>query len=293
MSNEKNWFLLINGESDGPHSEADIVARIRSGELGPQTQAYGPGADSWRPLAEIPHLAAAAGGGPPPAAPARPAQPTMAPILAPAVAHQAEASGSTGSTVQLRRDKASEYTRLNFLLRLLGVYYVLYVAHFFLWVGYCYAACVVWVLDMILAIIGGEHHAGLVAFEQRFLRFNVRMTASAMGLTEEIPHIDMNVRGEGFPVDLELQPEMAISRGAVILRLSGIICVMLIPHLLALGILGLAGSLAFVVGFFAVLFTGAWPDAIWNFLVGLIRWQLRVTEYVFGLSTVYPAFGLK
>ncbi len=286
MSGEKTWYLLINGANDGPHAEEEIIRRIQAGEVGPQTQAYGPGSDSWRTLAEIPHFAQASGQGP--AAPPQPPPITAGSaglVHAPAVSHS--------STLQLRLDKASEYSRVNFLLRLFGVYYILYLAHFFLWVGYSYAACVIFVLDMILAIITGRHHAGLVAYLQRFLRFNVRMMASAMGLTEEIPHIDINARRDDFPVDVTLDPDMEISRGAVILRLSGVIGILLIPHLLALGILGLAFYLAFFVGFLAVLFTGTWPDAIWNFLVGFIRWQLRVVEYVYGLSPDYPSFGLK
>jgi hypothetical protein len=298
MSGEKNWFLLIDGANDGPHSVEDIVRRIQNREVGPQTQAYGPGSESWLPLSEIPQFLRAST---PRAAPAAPpgVVHAMAPITgrggpeAASAVDEIAVSAPQGSTVKLRFDKALKYSRVNFLLRLLGVYYILYAAHFFLWSGYSFAASVIYMLDMILAIIGGRHHPGLVRYLQRFMRFSVRMSASAMGLTEEIPHIDINAERADFPVDVTTDPKMEIGRGDVILRLSGIIFVMLLPHIIALYFLSIGGAVLFVVGFFAVLFTGSWPDVIWNYLVGVVRWQLRVAEYIYGWSTTYPSFGLK
>lgn len=203
-----------------------------------------------------------------------------------------EGAEVAGSTLQLTVRPASEYSRLNFVLRLLGFYYMLYVAHAAMWTGYRIAAAVASSLNLILALITGRHHRGLVNYLQRFLRFEARMGMSVMGLTEEIPHIDVNLRRPDFPVDVTTQPGMEIGAGAVIVRLSGIVGILLIPHFLALGLLGIGAFFAFIAGFFAVIFTGAWPDGIFNFLVGILRWNLRVVEYVFGLSTQYPPFGL-
>jgi hypothetical protein len=300
MSGEKNWYLLVNGENDGPHSVEDIIRLIQNREVGPQTQAYGPEADGWRPLSEIPVFVQASA---PRSAPAAP--PGIAGAVAPItgvggpVAVQAASAAlasdepKRASTLHLRFDRASEYSKVNFVLRLFGVYYVLYAAHFFLWAGYSFAASVIFGLDMILAIIGGKHHPGLVKYLQRFMNFSVQMSASAMGMTEEIPHIDINSGRDDFPVSVEVTPQMDIGRGDVILRLSGIIFILLFPHLIALYLLSIGAGLAFVIGFFAVIFTGSWPEVIWNFLVGVIRWQLRVGEYMYGFSTTYPSFGLK
>ncbi len=196
------------------------------------------------------------------------------------------------TTLQFSAQQAGEYSRVNFLLRLFGFYYMLYMAHLAMWTGYRFAAAVASTLNLILALITGTHHRGLVNYLQRFLRFEARMGMSVMGLTEEIPHIDVNARRPNFPVDVRTEPGMEIGAGAVILRLSGIIGIMLFPHMLALGLLGFGAFFAFIAGFFAVIFTGNWPGGIFNFLVGLMRWNLRVLEYFFGLSTKYPPFGL-
>lgn len=50
--------------------------------------------------------------------------------------------------------------------------------------------------------------------------------------------------------------------------------------------------MGWVVGSFAVLFTGRWPEVLRTFVVGVMRWFTRVEAYV-GLPTdAYPPFRL-
>jgi hypothetical protein len=67
-----------------------------------------------------------------------------------------------------------------------------------------------------------------------------------------------------------------------------------IPHYIVLAFLTLGALLAVVFAWFAVLFTGRFPRAIFNYLVGVGRWSNRVTAYAFILVTdEYPPFSLK
>ena len=48
-----------------------------------------------------------------------------------------------------------------------------------------------------------------------------------------------------------------------------------------------------IVAWFAILFTGNYPPALFNFVVGVGRWGLRVNAYAFLLITDrYPPFSL-
>ena len=66
-----------------------------------------------------------------------------------------------------------------------------------------------------------------------------------------------------------------------------------IPHYIALFVLGIAAFFAVLIAWFAILFTGHYPRALFDFVVGVGRWGMRVYAYAFLLVTDrYPPFSL-
>jgi hypothetical protein len=66
-----------------------------------------------------------------------------------------------------------------------------------------------------------------------------------------------------------------------------------IPHYLILIALFICAFVVTVVAWFAILFTGRYPRGLFDFVVGVGRWQNRVWAYAFILSTDrYPPFRL-
>jgi hypothetical protein len=66
-----------------------------------------------------------------------------------------------------------------------------------------------------------------------------------------------------------------------------------IPHYFVLFFLMLAAALATVIAWFAILFTGRYPKGLFDFVVGVGRWSVRVNAYAFLLTTdEYPPFRL-
>ena len=65
-----------------------------------------------------------------------------------------------------------------------------------------------------------------------------------------------------------------------------------IPQYVVLAALCLAACVEIVVGFFAVLVTGEYPEGIRDFLVNAYRYALRVEAYVGFLTDRYPPFSL-
>jgi len=66
-----------------------------------------------------------------------------------------------------------------------------------------------------------------------------------------------------------------------------------IPHVFILWLLYIAVFLCTIISWFAILFTGNYPRGIFDFVVGVMRWSLRVTIYAFLLTTdQYPPFSL-
>ena len=67
-----------------------------------------------------------------------------------------------------------------------------------------------------------------------------------------------------------------------------------LPHYIVLVFLGLLAVLAAVAAWFFILLTGSYPRALFDFVVGVGRWVLRVGAYGFLLVTDrYPPFSLR
>jgi hypothetical protein len=66
-----------------------------------------------------------------------------------------------------------------------------------------------------------------------------------------------------------------------------------IPHYIVLLVLIIGAFFAVIFAWFAILFTGRYPRGLFDYVVGVARWGLRVQAYAFLLVTDrYPPFSL-
>jgi hypothetical protein len=66
-----------------------------------------------------------------------------------------------------------------------------------------------------------------------------------------------------------------------------------IPHYIVLAFLAIAAIVCVIVAWFAILFTGRYPRGLFDFVVGVYRWSIRVATYAMLLTTDrYPPFSL-
>jgi hypothetical protein len=65
-----------------------------------------------------------------------------------------------------------------------------------------------------------------------------------------------------------------------------------IPHYIVLCFLCIAACFCVIIAWLAILFTGRYPRTLFDFLVGVFRWWLRVAAYAILLTTDrYPPFS--
>jgi hypothetical protein len=90
-----------------------------------------------------------------------------------------------------------------------------------------------------------------------------------------------------FPVQLDVGYQEEYSRWMPLVK-----WLLAIPHWFALVFLAIGAFLAVIGAFFAVLFTGRYPEGIFKFVVGVVRWTMRVMAYTLLLVDPYPPFSL-
>ena len=118
------------------------------------------------------------------------------------------------------------------------------------------------------------------------IKFGTRVTTYVGLLTDVYPSTD-----EEQAVHLEIPyPDVPkdLSRGLPLVKWF-----LAIPHYFILIFLGIAAIVCVVIAWFAILFTGRYPRGLFDFVVGVCRWSLRVAAYAFLLTTDrYPLFSL-
>jgi hypothetical protein len=123
-------------------------------------------------------------------------------------------------------------------------------------------------------------------FQQELARLQTRVGAYGALLTDVYPSTT-----DEQAVHLELDypnVETDLNRWLPLVK-----WLLAIPHYIVLFVLGVLAFFAVVVAWFAILFTRRYPRALFDFVVGVTRWGLRVRAYMSLLLTdAYPPFSV-
>jgi hypothetical protein len=89
-----------------------------------------------------------------------------------------------------------------------------------------------------------------------------------------------------YPVRLDIDYPDSLSRLLIFVK-----WLLAIPHYFVLFFLGIGAYFVLIISWFAVIITGSYPEGMFNYMVGVIRWNTRVQAYVFLMTDVYPPFS--
>jgi hypothetical protein len=148
-------------------------------------------------------------------------------------------------------------------------------------------------------IVGGLFAATLlmILFRQRYprwwfdfarelTRFEARIGAYLALLTDQYPS---TVDEQAVHLEIDYpDAERDLNRWLPLVK-----WLLAIPHYIVLFFLALGALIVVIIAWFAILFTGRYPRALFDYVVGVGRWSLRVQAYAFLLVTDrYPPFSL-
>lgn len=123
-------------------------------------------------------------------------------------------------------------------------------------------------------------------FTRELTRFSLRVGAYLLLLTDHYPS---TTDEQSIHLDLDYPDvERDLSRWLPLVKWF-----LAIPHYIVLIVLWTCAIVVVVIAWFSILFTGRYPKGMFDFVVGVNRWTLRVEAYAFLLLTDrYPPFSL-
>ena len=172
------------------------------------------------------------------------------------------------------------------------VNWVLYIPHAVILYALQILSRLAFLVYWVMFLFTGKLHPGLYGVMAMYERYNARAGGFLVGYSELYPPFDFGTgpvdNGAYQPVRLSLPtlPETAPSRGAALNFLKAI------PHYIVLMVFIIGAFFVALAGWFAVLFTAAWPKGMRDYLVRVSNYQYRIWTYVVMVDNEYPKFGL-
>jgi Domain of unknown function (DUF4389) len=171
------------------------------------------------------------------------------------------------------------------------VNWVLYIPHAIILNALQILSQAVFFIYWLMLIFTGKLQPGLYGVMAMYERYNTRANAFLVGWSQTYPPFEFTTD----PADNNTYPAVRLNLPPVpesVPRSAALNVLKAIPHYIVLLIFFIGAAAVALIGWFAVLFTGAWPKGMRDFLVRVSNYQYRVWTYVTMVENDYPKFGL-
>ena len=128
-----------------------------------------------------------------------------------------------------------------------------------------------------------SYHSGLMRWSWR-VNFYGGWYGGEASSADQYPPFSFQSR-EDYPADLVIEYPESSSRLTGLFRWP-----MAIPHWIVVSLLGTIRSILVLFALLALLFTGRYPESLFEIIMGLNRWSYRVGAYSMLLVNDYPPF---
>jgi len=123
-------------------------------------------------------------------------------------------------------------------------------------------------------------------FARELTRFETRVGAYLVLLTDQYPS---TVEEQSVHLEIDY-PDVETDLNRLMPLFKWLLA---IPHYIVLAFLAVGAIFAVIFAWFAIMLTGQYPRGLFDYVVGVSRWGLRVAAYSFLLVTdQYPPFSL-
>jgi hypothetical protein len=190
--------------------------------------------------------------------------------------------------MKLKVRHQESYSRLELLLRsFFGIFYIA-LPHFFLLFFASIWGAILGFIAFWVVLFTGKYPKSMFDFQVGLIRWNLRLSARLNNVSDGYP--SFGISGTDDYTELEVEYPESISRGLVLVRAFFGIFYVYLPHYFILIFRGIFVGLLTFLAWWIVLITGSYPASFHNWVVGQIRWGVRINLYMSYLTDKYPAF---
>jgi hypothetical protein len=190
--------------------------------------------------------------------------------------------------------------------------------HLIIMIVFAGVQSLLFLVGQVIVAVKGRWPAELHGFMVGMLRWETRVWAFGLSLTDQYPPFSLDAEPY-YPADISVERPAKSSRGYAILNLlvmaataalgiafatrhdlgsawssitgaASARMIALIPHLFVFYFVGLVAFAVWFAAQWAILFTGALPQNMHGWVTGLLRWGTRISAYFYGLVDDYPRF---
>ena len=139
------------------------------------------------------------------------------------------------------------------------------------------------VASWLAIIVRGRIPRWLFSFLVALYRWEYRALSYVLLLADDYPPFEGD-----YPINFDIRyPERLIRWKVLIWKL-----ITSIPHFIILSFLWIGALLVTILAWFFILFAGRYPQGLFDYVAGVIRWSTRVNAYFLSLTDEYPPFNL-
>jgi hypothetical protein len=181
--------------------------------------------------------------------------------------------------IRLDIDEPGERNRLSVFFRWLLVI-PHWIALTFVGIAGFFAIVVAW----FATLFTGRWPHGLFEFELGIMRWSARVSAYMLLLTDRYPPFSL-AEDPDYPARLAVDYPEQIAQWRPLVN-----WILIIPYAYAAGALLYAAYFVSIGGWFAILFTGRYPEGMFEFTAISLRWTMRQNGYQLWMTERYPPF---
>ncbi len=198
---------------------------------------------------------------------------------------------ASAAPVRLDVEYPEQLSRLHLVAKVLFGWLYVGIPHGIILVLFSYLALLLHVIAFIVVLFTGRYPRGIFDIMLSYHGWSTRVDAYTNLMTDRYPPFALTA--DDYPAAIGIEYPEQVSRGTAALRFFLGWLYVAIPHGIALLVLGIIAFVLLIVSAVAILFTGKYPQGMFDFIQGVMRWSLRVSAYLYLLDDHYPPFSLR